>query len=310
MDTGRAADSETGHRIAVFGHANMEVVITVGRFPVTYEPDRTLPPGAIHVGVSGTAWNVGTALWRLGNRVDLCVSHADDPVGAFVTASQPASPRLRIIPAPIGSQPVTAVLLGSSGERLILNDYRTADDWHHDPGHAASIARGADLVVLPLGRANTRLAARAADFGVPVACDVHAIPGPYGDHEVFCQAADILFMSDERLQVPAADWLEQVMNRWPCTIAILSQGAQGATMAVRGDSSLHHVPAAHTGPVTSTLGAGDALCAGFLDGHTRGLPPRNALQRATIFAAAKLSHIGGSQGHLTATELDYLDADP
>jgi sugar/nucleoside kinase (ribokinase family) len=88
------------------------------------------------------------------------------------------------------------------------------------------------------------------------------------------------FMSDERLPLPADAWLEQVMDRWPCRIAIVGQGARGAAMAVRGDSDLHHVPAVDVGPVASTLGADDALCAGFLDGYARGLLPRMTLFRA------------------------------
>jgi acarbose 7IV-phosphotransferase len=122
------------------------------------------------------------------------------------------------------------------------------------------------------------------------------------------QAADILFMSDERLPVAVGEWLEQVMDRWPCRIAVVGQGARGATMAVRGDSGLHHVPAVDAGPVASTLGAGDALCAGFLDGHARGLPPRSALARAAVFAAAKIRQASGAQGLLSASELDQLCA--
>jgi len=135
-----------------------------------------------------------------------------------------------------------------------------------------------------------------------------AIGGLHGDHEPFCEAADILFISDERLSVPAGEWLEKVMDRWPCRIAVIGQGARGATMAVRGDSGLHHAPAVDAGPVASTLGAGDALCAAFLDGHARGLPPRRALARAAVYAAAKIRHIGGAQGLLSASELDQLCA--
>ena len=307
MDAQGAARGDPGTRIAVFGNSNMEVVIPAGQFPIPYEPSRTLPAGGIHVGAAGTACNVGIGLWRLGNQVSLCVTRGHDQVAAFVEACLPEDPRLRIIPLPVPRQPVTAVLLDDHGRRLILNESRDRA-WQHDPARAAETARGCDLVVLPIGSANALLAARAADFGVPVASDVHAIGGLHGDHEPFCEAADILFMSDERLPVPAEEWLEQVMDRWPCRIAVIGQGARGATMAVRGDSDLHHAPAVDAGPVASTLGAGDALCAGFLDGHARGLPPRSALARATVYAAAKIRHIGGTQGLLNASELDRLCA--
>jgi sugar/nucleoside kinase (ribokinase family) len=308
MDTQGAARDNPGTRFAVFGNSNMEVVIAAGQFPVPYEPSRTLPPGSIHVGVAGTAYNVGIGLWRLGHQVDLCVTQGNDPAAAFVTAAQPRDPRLRIIPLPVPRQPVTAVLTGDHGRRLIFNEAREGT-WQHDPARAVEIARGCDLVVLPIGSANALLAAHAGDFGAPLACDVHAISALHGDHEPYCEAAQILFMSDERLPVPVEEWLEKVMDRWPwCRIAVVGQGARGATMAVRGDSGLHHVPAVDAGPVASTLGAGDALCAGFLDGHARGLPPRSALARAAVYAAAKIRHAGGAQGLLSASELDQLCA--
>jgi len=110
-------------------------------------------------------------------------------------------------------------------------------------------------------------------------------------------------MSDERLPAPGEQWLGQVMDRWPVQFAILGQGEHGATLATRSSRELHHVPAAPAGEIRSTLGAGDALCAGFLDGYTRGLPPPQALHRATVFAAAKLAAVGGAAGFLTADEL-------
>jgi sugar/nucleoside kinase (ribokinase family) len=307
MRTTGTPQAEQPRRVAVFGHANMEIVIPAGPFPISYEPDRVLTGGQISVGVSGTAYNEAIALWQLGSHVELCVSHAaDDPVAAFLTASQPDHPRLRITRVPIPRQPLTAVLLGDHGERLILNDYRGNAPWQHDPVQAARITRDCDLAVIPFGTANGRLAEHAADLGVPVACDVHAIGGLTGPHEPFCQVADLLFMSDERLSGSAEEWLRQIMTRWPCRIAVIGQGARGAIMAVRGDPRPIHVPAVTTGPVVSTLGAGDALCAAFIDGHTRGLDPRTALQRATVYASAKVAHSGGAQGLLTDGQLDQL----
>ena len=59
-------------------------------------PVNDLVAGQISVGVSGTAYNEAIALWKLGSHVELCVSHAaDDPVAAFLVASQLASPGRR-----------------------------------------------------------------------------------------------------------------------------------------------------------------------------------------------------------------------
>jgi acarbose 7IV-phosphotransferase len=296
-------------RFAVFGHANLEVNAAIGGFPLAYTPDQTLPD-PVTVGVAGTAYNVATALWRLGNQVDLCITIGQDPVAAFVTTSLPADDRLRIIPAPVPEQPVTVVLTGQPTQRMVITDHRAARNFRHDPATAADILHDADVAVVPVGPVNTDLAEHLArrdrthrTHQTTVACDVHAIPALTGPHEPFCAAADILFMSDERLPAPAGQWLGQVMDRWPVQLAVLGQGERGATLATRSSRELHHVPAAPAGEIRSTLGAGDALCAGFLDGYTRGLPPQRALHRATVFAAAKLAAVGGAAGFLTTDEL-------
>jgi sugar/nucleoside kinase (ribokinase family) len=284
-------------RFAVFGHANLEMNAAIGAFPVAYAPDQSLPD-PIAVGVAGTAYNVGIGLWRLGNQVDLCITLGQDAVAAFVAASLPADERLRIIPASVPEQPVTVVLTGQATQRMVLTDHRGARSFRHRPATAALLIDTADVVVVPVGPVNRDLAEHLARRDRPrpvtVACDVHAISALTGPHEPFCAAADVLFMSDERIPLPAEDWLGQVMDRWPVRIAVLGQGQRGATLAVRGTPKMQHVAAAPAGEIASTLGAGDALCAGFLDGHTRGLPPgkhstaqRSSLPRNSPLSAAQ-----------------------
>ena len=169
LDTGRS------QRFAVFGNANLEVTVRVGGFPITYMPNRTLQDG-IHPGVSGTAYNVGTALAALDNDVTLCVTVGHDLVGGLV-AEQLASQRVRLVPARVEQQPVTVVLVGADGERVVLNDYRGARGYRHDPQAAAEVMRDCDIVVLPAGGVNTDLVAVAAASGALVACDVHAMSG-------------------------------------------------------------------------------------------------------------------------------------
>jgi len=295
-----------GTRFAVFGNATMEIVISVQGFPVPYTPARTIT-GGVHLGVSGTAYNVGHALSRLGHPVSLCLTVGQDDIGRWLD-TQLATPTggapLSVVKTPVPAQPITAVLLAPDGQRLILNDYRTPDQPRHDPAHVAHLIDHADLVVLPTGGVNIGLIPAAARADAELACDVHAIAALDGPEAPFCQAADILFMSDERLPTDIHDWLDTVMTHWPCRIAIVSRGEHGSVLAVRGQPGHHHQPALRPDRITSTLGAGDALCAAFLDGHARGLPPAAALERATRYATATLTATGGAQGHLTAAELD------
>jgi acarbose 7IV-phosphotransferase len=302
---GRRDERDTGRsrRFAVFGNANLEVTVQVGGFPITYTPNRTLQDG-IHPGVSGTAYNVGTALAALDNDVTLCVTVGRDLVGGLVAEQLASQRRVRLVPARVEQQPVTVVLVGADGERVVLNDYRGARGYRHDPQAAAEVMRDCDMVVLPVGGVNTDLVAVAAALGALVACDVHAISGLDGPEQPFCDAADVLFLSHERLPGPAEKFLAPLMRRCSrCQVAVVGCGAGGAMMALRGEPQVEHVPAVPVERVVSSVGAGDALFAAFLDGYQRRLPARTALERAMHFAAATLTHPGGAGGFLTAAQL-------
>ena len=54
--------------------------------------------------------------------------------------------------------------------------------------------------------------------------------------------------------------------------------------------------AASAGPVVNTVGAGDALFSSFLHFYAKGYGPEDALRRAQLFAAHKITVSGASNG--------------
>jgi len=97
------------------------------------------------------------------------------------------------------------------------------------------------------------------------------------------------------------------MNWMQTKIAVIGCGPDGAIGRVRGEPNAFTAVAASPRPILSTVGAGDALFAAFLDGHLRGLDPRHALARACLYAGWKIGARGAAQGLLTAAELDALE---
>jgi ribokinase len=118
-------------------------------------------------------------------------------------------------------------------------------------------------------------------------------------------AADILFLSDERLWAPPQDCARELLGRYRMRAAILGRGADGALLAERDRAPLF-LPAASTRPVVNTVGAGDALLSSFTHHWLRGMAMEDALRRAIVFASWKIGEKGAAAGFLDEAGLDAL----
>jgi sugar/nucleoside kinase (ribokinase family) len=135
--------------------------------------------------------------------------------------------------------------------------------------------------VLPLARA----------LGRAVWCDLHDYDGRSTFHTEFRDAADYLFLSDERLPDPHRFLREQVAAGR--RLVVCTRGARGALALVQGGDIIE-VPAERVPEVVDTNGAGDAFFAGFLDAHLARRPLRDCLtagarSAATCIASPDLS---------------------
>jgi ribokinase len=148
------------------------------------------------------------------------------------------------------------------------------------------------------------LLTKARRAGLTLASDVHTISDlddPYNAD--FMAAADILFMSDERLPDPPEAWARNVLNRYGNEILVIGLGEAGALLAVKRDNFLERIPAVTTRPVVNTIGAGDALFSCFLHVYARTGDPYEALSQAVIFASYKIGESGAASGFLDAAGL-------
>ena len=104
---------------------------------------------------------------------------------------------------------------------------------------------------------------------------------------------DILFANEsELLSLYEAKTFDEALQavRAEGKIAALTRSDKGCVI-VRGDE-VHVVDAAKVGRVVDTTGAGDLFAAGFLYGHTRGLPRAECGRIGGIAAAEVISHVG------------------
>ncbi len=292
-------------RILVAGLVNLETTLRVDAFPIEWQPVR-YPFFGIGASAAGVGFNVSKALGVLGNEVDLLSLMGDDAVGALVRsalASIPVDSRNVIQSLP--QTPQSVILYDAAGTRQIFTDLKNVQASTYPPERfATALARADGCVLCNINFARPFLAAARA-AGKKIATDVHAlaeIDDTYNSD--FMQAADIHFMSHERLPVAPDAWARAIMARHAPEILVIGMGAEGALLAERESGTRTHLPALSLRPIVSTVGAGDALFACFVDGYWRGLPAHDALARAMRFAAWKIGDASASDGFLTPAALD------
>lgn len=294
-------------QILVCGLVNIETTLRIEGFPLAYDPVR-YPFHGIHSSVSGVGYNVAKALTTLGDGVRLLAIVGEDDAGILVHR---ALERDRIPTAGILAQAAhtaqSVILYDPSGRRMIHTDLKDMQQQVYPPERFAASLKGCDLAVLCNINYSRPFLALAQQANVPIAADVHAIyelEDPYnGD---YMAAADILFMSHERLPMPPPEWAQQVMRRYAPAVLVIGMGADGALLAVKENGLRQRLPAVVTRPIVSTIGAGDALFSSFCHFYLQSGNPYAALQRAILFASYKIGEPGAAAGFLDEAALNSL----
>lgn len=289
--------------ILVSGLLNTETTVAVRGFPIPYYPI-DYPFFGVTTAVSGVAFNIAKAMTTLGDRVWL-----NSMVGNDVSA---ASIRGELEDLGIGTEhiytklrqtPNSVVLYDPEGKRQIYCDLKDIQETSCD--FSPELLEGIDLVVACNINFNRPLLHLAKAAGKTVATDVHVLGNVYDDYNrEFMEHADILFLSDEAVGEDWRGFLYRLAETYPCKLIVLGRGGKGAALYQRSTGQITEMPAASVGTVVNTVGAGDALFSGFLHYYAKGYSPEDALRRAQIFAAHKITVTGASNGFVTEEILE------
>jgi sugar/nucleoside kinase (ribokinase family) len=192
------------------------------------------------------------------------------------------------------------------GDRMVVNDPGGAGGGRF-PYQMLDDVRDCSYVVLPALDANRPVLAAALAAGVPVVTDVHTLADPDDVHHAdFLAAATVLFCSAAESPDPPRARLRALGERFGTPLIVMGCGEHGAVLTADQGRTVTEVPTAVTRPVRCTVGAGDALLAGVIDGLLRGYAPPNAVRRATVFASHAVGEPGGATGFLSDRELTAL----
>ena len=292
-------------RILISGLVNVETTVRVRQFPIEYYPI-DYPFFGVGSAVSGVAYNIAKALRTLGDSVNLfSMTGRDFPAEYIKQELHTCGIDTRGLKAALRETPSSVVLYDGEGKRQIYCDLKDIQETSY--GFEERVCEEADLVVACNINFNRELLHRAKAAGKRIATDVHVLSNVWDDYNrEFMECADILFLSDEGIGEDYRPFLLELERVYGTEIIVLGRGSKGAAMYQKRDAQFYEIPAVSVGEVVNTVGAGDALFSAFLHFFAKGVNPPEALQRAQVFAAAKIRVSGASNGFITEEELDTL----
>lgn len=291
--------------IVTVGVTRLSMTVPVEHFPVEFHAYRRA--SWMRCSVVGGAYNVASAVARLGDTARLCTAVGSDEAGQVIRS---ALRRAGLEGRGVVTVPESAktVILVESGGRVLRSGWSGGPSVPYPMERFIEQAVGADLVVIasnPFGRPFLPVAKEL--LKLPIATDLHAASDSDDmSRQPWLECADIIFRSHEGLSCTPQEWVADVLSRYPgCSIAVVSRGDQGSIMGLR-DGRLVETDAVAPREVCSTDGAGDALFAAFLHGWLASGEPVEALEAATLFAGWKVGAETATEGFLTESELAAL----
>ncbi len=291
-------------RFFVSGLVNLETTLAIDGFPLAYFPVR-YPFFGVNSSVSGVGFNLAKALTTLGDDVEFATLLGQDENGRRAQDTLAAlGVHTRFVLHQMGATPQSVILYDPEGNRQIHVDLKDIQSQTFPVEKVEGAIQTCDMALLCNINFTRPLIAVAQRAGKPIITDVHALADLQDDYNrEFLQAADILFLSDERLPGSPEEVARELMDRYKAGIVVIGLGAKGALLVVRGDGYIGRYEAVQTRPVVNTIGAGDALLAAFVHHYVRSADPYNALKTAMVFASYKVGSNGAAEGYLPANDL-------
>lgn len=292
-------------KILVAGLTNIEITLKVESFPIDYSPV-LYPFHGINSSVSGVGFNVAKALTRLGNTVNFLSLVGKDAAQKLIKqALSDEDIRSKFVLDRLKQTPHSVVIYDSYGNRQINVDLKDIQDSFYPQVLFEQALAECSLAVLCNINFSRPFLEAARRAGKVVATDVHAIHNIEDSYNRdYMAAANILFMSHERLPCSPEDWAKWVMHVYGTDIIVIGLGAEGALLSVRQDNFIEHIPAVYTRPVVNTIGAGDALFSSFIHYYQQTNDPYEAIRKAVVYASYKIGATSAADGFLSQDELD------
>ena len=288
-------------RVTVLGGAAWNRMINVDRLPDGHSA--TVHPRRHHEAIGGAGAGKALNLARLGVDVTLFAGIGEDDAGRHVREGLAAAGvDLRSAVDTTGTAQHINLMDPDGGRISIMLANGSADLAFDEVALAASMAE-ADVIVADLAPWTPRAVPAAVASGRPIWTDLHDHDGTSSWHAPFIDAAEVVFVSHDRLPDPRA-FLGSLVERGK-RLAVCTMGAHGA-MALDTDGREYAVPAVPDVEIVDSNGAGDGFFAGTLFGVLDGAPLEVALRYGAIAGGLAITSPDLASANLTPESLTDL----
>ena len=285
-------------RVTVLGGATWNRMIHVERLPDGHSA--TVQPIRHHDAIGGSGAGKALNLARLGADVTLHAGLGDDEAGARVRSGLAAARVTLQETLDVGGTAEHVNVMDATGGRISLMVRNGSADLPFDKEALRTSMATADVVVVDLAPWTPRAIDLARDSGQPIWTDLHDHDAASVWHAPFIEAADIVFVSHDRLPDPRA-FLASLTDRGK-HLAVCTRGRDGA-IALDAEGGWHEVSAVPDVDVVDSNGAGDAFFAGTLFGVIEGAPIDRALRYGAEAAALAVASSELASAELTADRM-------
>ena len=285
--------------VLVVGGAGVDHIVRVKQLPLPVVDSVIVPPILTFVGHTGPGVALGCQ--RLGLRTVFLDVIGDDPEGRLITDRfAEAGLPFRSVRHPSGTRRAVN-LVTPDGQRMSLYDPRHPPDLVPDAGlwrQPMATARHVHVSIVSWGRYALRDAVAA---GLPTSTDLQDWDGENDYHRDFAYGADLVFVSAAAFRRRAADVIDDILAHGRASVVIVTDGARGSTLAVRGEQVQPIAPVTLADlPPIDCNGAGDSYVCAFL--HT-------VLSGEGYPRAARAGSVAGAYACATAgTHTSLIDA--
>lgn len=293
-------------KIFVSGLTNIETTTAVRGFPISYYPiDYTF--FGVNSNAAGVGYNLCCSFSALGDDVTLFSYLGSDDEGERILKHlKEKNISAEHLLMTLKSTPASVILFDPSGRRQIYCDLKDIQEQRF-PADKPSLRQAvaeSDLVCAYNINFNRPLLQLAGQLHKTIATDVHVLSSIDDEYNRdFMEAADILFLSDEKLPCAPEEFIRQLAGRFKSRIIIIGMGSKGALLFDREQHILQQMPAVPNPHVVNTVGAGDALYSSFLHFYIKGFSSVEALRCAQTFASVKIGFNGASVGFPTEEKI-------